>query len=98
MISYQQANERIRTMQRQSSEHADAAERASQTYTATMTLYNVAANAGDKNAMATHRETLHTMVDVILDSGAMIAQLTKDMRATAEDIDPTTVPRGLFGL
>lgn len=68
------------------SEHADTAQRASRTYAATMELYNVAAEAGDEKAMQAHRDTLHTTVDVILDSGAMIATLDRDRRKIAESV------------
>lgn len=66
--------------------HADAAQRASRTYAATMELYNVAAESGDEAAMQAHRDTLHTTVDIILDSGAMIGKLTKEQRGVANTV------------
>lgn len=92
MISYQDAMDRINTIQKQITEHADASERASQTYTATMMLYNVACSAADKKAMSLHRDTLHTVLDVLLDSGAMIADLQKQIKELPHQIDPNTMP------
>lgn len=51
------------------------AERAGNTYSAHMQLYNVAVSAKDKEAMEQNRLALHTMLDSILDSGAAIAEL-----------------------
>lgn len=67
-------------------EHANTATLASRTYTATMELYHVAAAAGDEKAMEAHRQTLHTTVDTILDSGAMIALLQRDANKIANEI------------
>jgi hypothetical protein len=61
-----------------------------------MMLYNVAASASDENGMQAHRDTLHSTLDVLLDSGAMIAQLTKDIKKIPDTIDPKTVPNTLF--
>lgn len=51
------------------------AERAGNTYSTHMQLFNVAASANDKEGMEQNRLALHTMLDSILDSGANIARL-----------------------
>jgi hypothetical protein len=68
------------------SEHANTASRASRTYTATMELYNVAAEAGDEKAMQAHRDALHTCVDTILDSGAMVAALQNEINTVSASV------------
>lgn len=75
-----------RKLTNQMQEHADASTLASRTYAATLELYNVAAEAADEKAMQLHRDTLHTTVDVILDSGAMLAQLRKKMKDITNDV------------
>lgn len=54
------------------------AERAGNTYSAHMQLFNVAVSAKDEKAMEEHRLALHTMLDSILDSGAAIQRLQEE--------------------
>lgn len=74
-MDFETSVRRVRELTAKMQEHADTATRASDTYTAHMTLFNVAASAGDEKAMQIHRDTLHATVDSILDSGAMLAKL-----------------------
>lgn len=85
-MKYDEAMTKIRDLGNKAQEHSQAAELASRTYSATMELYNVAASAGDEKAMQTHRDTLHTTVDIILDAGAMIAQITRQQREVAVSV------------
>lgn len=55
------------------------AERAGNTYSAHMQLFNVAVSAKDKEGTEQNRLALHTMLDSILDSGAAIAQLQEEI-------------------
>lgn len=79
-MEYEEAAKQVREITDKMTEHGDTSERASRTYEATMMLYNVAAQAGDEKAMQAHRDSLHTTIDVILDSGAMIFQLKKQIK------------------
>lgn len=54
------------------------AERAGSTYSAHMSLYNVAAGTQDITAMENARLAMHTNLDVILDSGCLVAKLTRE--------------------
>lgn len=85
-MRYLDAVAKCRELGTKSQEHADTAERASQTYSAVMTLYNVAASAGDEHAMQQHRDVLHATVDTILDSGAMISKLKTEMERIARSV------------
>jgi predicted peroxiredoxin len=58
---------------------ATSSQRAAQSYEAHMILYRVAASAGDKEGLERERDTLHTLLDVILDSGVHVAQCEKDI-------------------
>ncbi len=53
-------------------ELGNTSSRIGQQYEAHMTLYNVAAATGDEQAMATERQTLHDLLDHLLDNGAQI--------------------------
>jgi len=85
-MKYQDAVVKVRDIGNKMVEHSNAAERASRTYEAHMTLFNVAASAGDEEAMQQHRDALHSTVDIILDSGAMIAQLKRDQVEIANSV------------
>jgi len=85
-MKYDIALTKIRELGNTMSEHAETAERASRTYSATMELYNVAASAGDEEAMQRHRDTLHSTVDTILDSGAMIASITRQQKEISRSV------------
>jgi len=85
-MKYDEALPKIREMGNKMQEHADTATLASRTYTATMELYNIAASAGDKAAMEQHRNTIHSTVDIILDAGAMVAELTREQKAIAQSV------------
>ena len=71
--------------------HGDTAERAGRTYAAMMELYNVASCSDDKVAMEQHRNSLHTCLDSILDSGAMLDELRREQRVIANSV--TDLPR-----
>lgn len=85
-MKYRDAVAKCRELGQKAEDHASTAMRASRTYTAVMELFNVAAEAGDEKAMQEHRDALHTCVDTILDSGAMVAQLRKEQLAVANSV------------
>jgi hypothetical protein len=85
-MKFNQAMLEIRKLANKSEEHGQAAERASQTYTAHMTLFNVAASAGDEKGMEMHRQTIHNTVDTILDSGAMVAKLKAEILRISQSV------------
>lgn len=85
-MKYADAVVKCRELGAKMNEHANAAMRASRTYTATMELYNVAADAGDEQEMQRLRDNIHTTVDVILDSGAMISKLRKQTEEIANSV------------
>jgi hypothetical protein len=82
-MKFEEALKVIQEKTRILTDHAQTAERASRTYTARMELYNIAASAGDEKEMQVNRDMLHTCVDTILDAGAMVAQLQKEIHETA---------------
>jgi hypothetical protein len=86
VVKFKDAIAKSRELNMKMTEHSNTASRASQTYTATMTLYNVAADAGDEAAMQLHRDTLHTCVDTILDAGAMLSKLQKELHEIANSV------------
>lgn len=90
-MRYNEAVIRLSEIADQMQGHADAANRASFTYAAHMTLYNVATDAFDEKGMELNRDTLHTTLDIILDSGAMLSQLRKEQRRIATSV--TDFPR-----
>lgn len=92
-MKYHDAVVRVRDIGNRMIEHSEAAERASRTYEAHMSLFNVAASAGDEKAMEEHRNALHSTVDIILDSGAMIAALKRDQQVIANSV--TDFPRSV---
>lgn len=75
--------DRLRELDQQLFERGQAAQRAGDTYQAHMQLFNVAVSAKDDKAMEEHRLTLHTMLDVILDSGVTIARMNEERMAIA---------------
>lgn len=85
-MKYANATRQIREKSAKMHEHANTATLASRTYTATMELYNVAAAAGDEKAMQMHRDAIHTCVDTILDSGAMVALLQREIEQIAHSV------------
>lgn len=92
-MKFEAALKRCQELDRIMTEHGNTATRASQTYTATMTLFNVAADAGDEEAMQKHRDTLHTCIDSICDAGAMLAKLQKEKYEVAQSAE---MPSGGF--
>lgn len=66
---------------------ANNSTRAAQSYEAHMILYRVAVSAGDKDAMEKERETLHTLLDVILDSGIHVTQCEKDLAVLFRELN-----------
>lgn len=70
--------DRLYELDRQLCSAGQAAQRAGHTYEAHMQLFNVAVSAKDEAAMEQHRLTLHTMLDVILDSGVTIARMNEE--------------------
>lgn len=86
-MKFEDALKKCQELDRIMTEHGNTATRASQTYTATMTLFNVAADAGDEKAMELHRATMHTCVDTILDAGAMLAKLQKQKYEIAQSAE-----------
>ena len=85
-MQFKDAVVKCRELSKTMNDHANTAMRASRTYTASMELYNVAAEAGDEKRMQELRDTLHTTVDVILDSGAMIATLQKQIHEISHSV------------
>lgn len=49
-------------------------------YSAHMSLYNVAASNCDKEEMEKQRETLHSLLDHMLDNGAVLGEGQRDMQ------------------
>lgn len=64
-------------------EQGNSAERAGNTYQAHMQLFNVAVGAKDEKGMEQHRLTMHTMLDVILDSGVTVARMSEERQKLA---------------
>ena len=75
----QELNNRIQELNKQLRDRGNEAHRAGETYTATMTLYNVAVSAEDPAEQEKHRLTMHSMLDVILDTGLCIYQMNKEL-------------------
>jgi translation initiation factor IF-2 len=69
--------QRLANIQEQMRQAGLQAERAGNTYSAHMQLFNVAVSAKDEKGMEEHRLALHTMLDSILDSGVAIANLNE---------------------
>lgn len=85
-MRFQDAMLKLRDLSIKMQEHADTAERAGRTYAAVMELYNVASDANDEKGMEGHRNALHTCLDSILDSGAMLSQLRREQREVANKV------------
>ena len=85
-MRYNQALTKIRELGNKMSEHAETAEKASRTYSATMELYSIASAAGDEKTMQAYRDTLHTAVDIILDSSAMISKFQQEQKEIARQV------------
>lgn len=65
---------------------ATSSERAARTYEAHMILYRVAASADDKAGIERERDTLHTLLDVILDSGVHVAQCEREIAVLFKEL------------
>lgn len=85
-MRFKDAVAKCREISQKMHEHGNTAMRASRTYTASMELYNVAAEAGDTAGMERLRNDIHTTVDTILDSGAMIATLQKQINDISQSV------------
>ncbi len=64
-------------------DQGNSAERAGNTYQAHMQLFNVAVGNNDQTAQEQHRLTMHTMLDVILDSGVTVASMNAERQKLA---------------
>lgn len=85
-MRFKDAVVKCRDLGKTMNDHANTAMRASRTYTASMELYNVAAEAGDEKRMQELRDDIHTTVDSILDSGAMIAKLQREIHEISHSV------------
>jgi hypothetical protein len=85
-MRFKEAMEKCRELGNKVQEHSNTAARAAMTYEATMTLFSVAADAGDEKSMELHRDTLHTTVDSILDSRHSIAVLQREIQTVAQSV------------
>ncbi len=82
-MSIEQLRQQIMDLDKRILEQGNAAERAGNTYFAHMQLYNVAVGAKDQKAQEEHRLAMHTMLDVILDSGVTVANMNEERQALA---------------
>lgn len=82
-MSMKEIQDQIMDLDRRILEQGNSAERAGNTYSAHMQLFNVALGAKDNVAMEQHRLTMHTMLDVILDSGVTVANMNEERQALA---------------
>lgn len=78
-------SDRLRDVHEQMRQAGLQAERAGNTYSAHMQLFNVAASAGDEKGMEDNRLALHTMLDSLLDSGAAIARLQEELHQVQQE-------------
>lgn len=79
----EQLRKQIMELDQKILEQGNAAERSGNTYQAHMQLFNVAVGNNDQAGQEQHRLTMHTMLDVILDSVVTVARMNEERQKLA---------------
>ena len=80
MDNIQKGIKRIRDHTARMTELGNTSQRISMQYEAHMTLYTVGASSRDEETMAKERETLHSLLDHLLDNAALFGSAQHELQ------------------